>query len=268
MMTSTSRVVQLALLAVMAFLLSVAPARAELGQAKPWIGIEIGDGERGVLIKGVRDKTPAADAGLKPGDQVLSIDGRAVKAPQDLINCVQEKGVGTQVILRVLRGDKELEVKLRLAPRPDEAQMLRDGLVGKPAPDFALAASEGPYPAKLADLKGQVVVIEFWATWCGPCRSTLSTLSGWQKKYGDKGLRVVGISTEDIGTIAPFAKKKKLAHTVASDGDAKVTGAYGVPAIPTLVIVDRQGVVRYAEVGAGDNLAAAEMTVLKLLAEK
>jgi thiol-disulfide isomerase/thioredoxin len=257
----------LAILLAFGFVAST-PARAELGQARPWIGIEIEQGGRGVRIKAVRDKTPAASAGLQAGDEVLTIDGKDVKAPGELIASVQEKGVGTKVALHVLRGQGEVDVQLALAARPDEAQMLRDLLVDKPAPAFALEKVVGPHPSALADLKGQVVVVEFWATWCGPCRTTMPVLSAWQKKYGARGLRIVGISSETRSAIDEFlaARKDKLPYTIARDPDGKISTAYGVPAIPTLVVVDRTGVVRFAEVGAGGNLDVAEATFLPLLA--
>src|SRR6185436_8830904 len=88
------------------------PARADLGQARPWIGIEIEQGDRGVRIKAVREKTPAASAGLQAGDQVLTIDGKDVKAPGELIASVQEKGVGAKVALHVLRATGEVDVQL------------------------------------------------------------------------------------------------------------------------------------------------------------
>ncbi len=253
--------------AVLFFLLQAPAARAELGQARPWIGIEIEQGGRGVRIKAVREKTPAAVAGLKAGDEVLSIDGKPVKAPGELIGCVQEKGVGVQVALHVLRGKDEVDVKLALAARPDEAQLLRDLLMDKPAPAFTLEKVAGPHAAALADLKGQVVVVEFWATWCGPCRTTMPTLAAWQKKYGAQGLRVVGVSAETREAIDEFlaARKDKPAYTIARDEGGKISSAYGVPAIPTLVVVDRTGVVRFAEVGAGGNLDAAEAIFLPLL---
>ena len=258
------RYVLLALLFVMP-----AVAHADLQQARPWIGIEIEQGTRGVRIKAVREKTPAATAGLLAGDEVLAIDGRAVKAPGELIGCVQEKGVGTQVSLHVLRGKGEVDVKLALAARPDEAQMLRDQLLDKPAPAFAIEKVAGPHAAALKDLKGQVVVVEFWATWCGPCRSTMPTLSAWQKKYGAQGLRVVGISAETREAIDEFLAargKEAPAYTILRDDGGKVSSAYAVPAIPTLVVIDRAGVVRFAEVGAGGNLDQAEAIFKPMLA--
>jgi thiol-disulfide isomerase/thioredoxin len=255
------------LVAVLVLVGASVSALAQFKAAKPWIGIAIEDGAKGVRIKSVMTKTPAEAAGLKPGDEVLSIDGTAVKKPGELIAKVQDKGVGTTVTLHVLRDGKELDIKLALAARPDEQQMLRDNLIGKPAPAFAFSGGDkvGPHAASLADLKGNVIVVEFWATWCGPCRSTMPTLTDWQKKYGAKGLRVVGISSEGMDKVKPFAEKEKLGYTVAADPDSKVGLAYGIPAIPTIIVIDQQGVVRFAEVGAGDNLAAAEKLFVSLL---
>jgi thiol-disulfide isomerase/thioredoxin len=255
----------LLLVAALAFASSPA-VRAEVGAARPWIGIAIEKGDKGVRVKDVRGKTPAEAAGLKASDEVVSIDGAPVKEPGELIDIVQKKGVGASVKLSVVRDGKPLEVTLALAARPDEAQMLRDHLIGKPAP--ALEAEKLAGPHDLAGLKGNVVIVEFWATWCGPCRSTMPVLTDWQKKYGKDGLRVVGVSAEEADVLTPFLAKHKLGYTVARDTTGKLSGSFAVPAIPTIVVIDRDGVVRFAEVGAGDTLARAEAAFKPLLAGK
>jgi len=234
--------------------------------ARPWIGISIEAGTQGVRVKQVIEDTPAARAGLKDGDEVRAIDGHAVAQPAELIERVQEKGVGEKVTLSLVRGDKPMTVTLALENRPDEVKLLRDHLLGKPAPAFTLAEAEGPYPARLGDLSGNVVLVEFWATWCGPCNTTMPRLTAWQEKWGKKGLRVVGISAEEWKVVAEHAHKKHLGYTVARDPDGATTASYQVPAIPTLVVIDRKGVVRFVDVGAGEKLDAAERTIAELLA--
>lgn len=257
-------------LALAALVLMISPARAEVEQARPWIGIQLDQGTKGVKIVDVYKGTPGHKAGLKAGDEVLKIDGATVKAPADLIAKVQDKGVGESVTLSILRAGKTISVKLKLEARPDEVQMVKDHLLGKKAPDFALADSAGPHAAKLADLKGSVVVVEFFATWCGPCRASIPTVTAWQEKYGAKGLKIVAISSEEWGAvIAPYVKEHKLPYTVASDPDGKVSfEGYRIPAIPAIVVIDREGVVRHVDVGAGDKLDEAEAAFVPLLKTK
>ena len=251
-------------------LVALAPPAARgagVETAKPWIGIAVENGARGVRVRKVMTRTPAEKAGLKAADEVLALDGAAVKSDAELIEKVQEKGVGQKVALRIWRGDRELTVVLALEARPDQMKLVRDQLVGKAAPDFALADAVGPHPAKLASLAGKVVVLEFWATWCGPCRVSLPRLSEWQTRYGARGLRVVGISSEPRDVVLKFLEGQKVAHTIAVEdgGGERVASSYFVPAIPMLVLIDPKGVVRQVEVGAGSKLDAIEQAFVPLL---
>lgn len=270
MTTSLARVLLAAVLsfATLAATPGGVPSAAAQVQARPWLGIEIDDGARGVKVKGVREKSPAAAAGLQIGDEVLSLDGVAVRTPADLIEKVQARGVGTKVKLRLLRAGAEQDLELPLAARPDEAQLLRDHLVDQPARATQLTAVADGKVVDLAKLKGQVVVVEFFATWCGPCRASMPRLAAWQKTYGAQGLRVIGVSSEEQAVLTGFNAKKKLPYPLARDADAVVAAGWGILAVPTIVIIDRDGVVRFAEIGAGGELDAAEALFKKLLAAK
>jgi peroxiredoxin len=114
-----------------------------------------------------------------------------------------------------------------------------------PAPDFTLASRAGGQ-LSLADLKGQVVMINFWASWCGPCRQEFPALDQIYAKYKPMGFTIVAINVESEKSDA----EKFLAATPASfpilfDPDNAVSGRYGVSAMPTTVLVDRQGRVRW-----------------------
>ncbi len=118
-----------------------------------------------------------------------------------------------------------------------------DGAV--PAPAFTLSSRAGG-AVSLADLKGQVVMINFWASWCGPCRKEFPALDQIYAKYKPMGFALVAINVESEKADA----EKFLATTPASfpilfDPDNKVSGSYGVSAMPTTVLVDRQGRVRW-----------------------
>jgi thiol-disulfide isomerase/thioredoxin len=93
----------------------------------------------------------------------------------------------------------------------------------------------------------RVVVVEFWATWCPPCRKSIPHLTALQKKYKDKDVTIVGVSTEPVGTVAPFVEEKgdKMGYTVAVDKDNKTSKAYmeafDIRGIPHAFIIDREG---------------------------
>ncbi len=249
---------------VLALVLLLVPAARAQTSATPWIGIGLGPGTEGVGITALIENAPGQRAGLLPGDQVLAIDGAPVKVGQELVERVAEKGVGQTVTLTVLRAGKRFEVKLALEARPDQLQLLRDHLVGKKAPAFALEG-KGPHPARLDALSGKVVVLEFWATWCGPCNSTLPRLSEWQRRYGKRGLRVVGVSTEPLPVLTKHIGRRELGYTLATDPEGAMSDRFQVPAVPTFVVIDAGGIVRHVDVGAGSRVDAVEAAFLPLL---
>ena len=110
------------------------------------------------------------------------------------------------------------------------------------APDFTLPTTDGK-TIKLSDLKGKVVIVDFWATWCPPCRKGIPDLIELKKKYGSKGLEVIGISldTETKGQVAGFVKTNGMNYPVVY-GNQTVTQLYGgIEAIPTTFVIDKQG---------------------------
>ncbi|HEX3344067.1 MAG TPA: TlpA disulfide reductase family protein, partial [Polyangiaceae bacterium] len=112
------------------------------------------------------------------------------------------------------------------------------------------------------------VLLDFWATWCGPCRLMSSSLGALQSRYAAQGVRVVGLSTEDEQRVASFARRTSMPYPVASDQDAETSRAYGIVSLPTVVVIDRRGVVRDVAIGYdGSSPARLERVVQQLLAE-
>lgn len=133
--------------------------------------------------------------------------------------------------------------------------------VPAPAPDFALPAMDGS-EMRLSDLRGQVVMINFWATWCGPCRQEMPLLQQLQVKYEPLGFTLVGINVEPESAGArTWLEKVPVTFPILFDRQNQVAERFGVQGMPSSVFVDRSGKVRYVHRGyqPGDESKYADM---------
>jgi cytochrome c biogenesis protein CcmG/thiol:disulfide interchange protein DsbE len=112
----------------------------------------------------------------------------------------------------------------------------------KPAPEFTLKDGEGN-DVSLADFRGKVVLLNFWATWCGPCKIEMPWFVEFQRKYKDQGFSVVAVSLDEEGweVVRPFAEDMKLNFPVLLGDDELAERFGGVQALPTTFIIDKQG---------------------------
>jgi cytochrome c biogenesis protein CcmG/thiol:disulfide interchange protein DsbE len=136
--------------------------------------------------------------------------------------------------------------------------------VGEQAPDFTLTLIDGT-KIKRDELRGQVVVLNYWATWCGPCRQELPLLDAYYDLQKAHGLRVFAVATED--SVSPYFMKKLFA-AMHMQPTRKIKGPYEVigNAVPTNIIIGRDGRVRYAKAGAF-TLDALNQLLVPLLKE-
>ena len=124
---------------------------------------------------------------------------------------------------------------------------------GESAPGFAVERLDGS-ELTLASLRGNIVILDFWATWCAPCRSEFAALEKWREEESTTGLLdsvvVVAVNTgEDRGLVEHYVEKNKISFTVALDPDGKLAAQYGVTSLPTLIFIDRKGKVAKTQVG-------------------
>ena len=124
--------------------------------------------------------------------------------------------------------------------------------VGAPAPDFTLPDLEGR-PRALADLRGQVVVLNFWATWCPPCIDEMPSLQRLHNALADRGIAVVAVSVDErFSDIGAFMRKFDLTFTVLHDDGKKVSRKYQTFKYPETYILDREGRLKTKVVGPRD----------------
>jgi len=118
-----------------------------------------------------------------------------------------------------------------------------------PAPGFSLTSSAGR-PVDLAQYKGQVVMLNFWASWCGPCRQEMPLLDSIYKKYSKLGFTMIGVNVEpDPGLANKWLQATPVSFPILYDTESKVSKLYDVAGMPSTVIIDRQGKVRVIHKG-------------------
>ena len=162
---------------------------------------------------------------------------------------------------------------LALLPAASLAQEGPPLAAGTRAPEFATQTIAGK-PLSLKSLRGKVVLLDYWATWCGPCQMATPTLQSLHKQFGKQGLRVVGLSVDDqrsVGSVKPFVKHFGMTYLVSASPSAngRAQYAYNVHGIPSQFLIDKKGIVRWSQSGYSEN-EAQELPPLikKLLAEK
>jgi thiol-disulfide isomerase/thioredoxin len=180
----------------------------------------------------------------------------ATEAREDTVSSAVYAVAGAALILGLL---------LAFAWLPRLLHARESEQVGKDAPAMkvpvvfngeALAESPNAAPASvgLDELKGHAVILDFWATWCGPCREEAPILDRVAKRFKSSGLVVIGVSQDDGREDgAAWAKANHLTYPIAFDGDRSAARAYGVEVLPTLVVISKSGKVIARRTGMTDS---------------
>lgn len=126
-------------------------------------------------------------------------------------------------------------------------------LTSGPAPDFTLHSLAGPN-LRLQEQRGQVVMLNFWASWCGPCREEMPLLNHLYEKYHDSGFQLLGVNVDDdVRNATGVSTKLGLHFPVLLDTQKKVSRLYDLSTMPSTVLIDRDGRVRYVHRGYKDG---------------
>jgi len=197
--------------------------------------------------------------------QVLSVFGEsgAARITTELKVAKMNEAIPEAFFAFTPPADAKEKIEKAPAEEPD-----RVNLVGTPAAQFALKDLNGK-PVTSTSLRGKVVVLDFWASWCGPCRETMPEVEKLHREFKDKGLVVFGVNDEEAETARQFIQKNGYTFPTLLDEGSELSDQYGVQAIPQTLIIDRDGKVfaHFFGTGEGENLRQAVKIALNTKAE-
>lgn len=186
----------------------------------------------------------------------------AVKIARHFLQALARNSRASAVLLMLLLSSTTLFAAAPLGHLMDAVDPPR------PAQDFTLADVDGE-ESRLSDYRGKVVMLNFWASWCPPCRHEMPSMQRLYEKYADQGLVVIGVNQwEDEDLVFEFVGRLEPEPTfpVLLDRDSKVAEQYGVKGLPTTWLIDREGKLRYRAMGGRDfDHPAIEALIQSLL---
>lgn len=249
---------------------------AEQRREDVWLGVEIDSdaSEReGAPVRRVLDDSPAARAGLEDGDRILAVGGVEVDDLASVREQLRSGAPGDEVEIRYARNGSTQTTRVTLSLRPSERELREQRRVGEPLPDSVElqpvgesgesasrddGGTSGEAVWTRASLRGKPVVLEFWATWCAPCRETAETLESLKESFGER-VRFVGVSRESEETLEAHLREQEPSYTIVRDLDDSAHDALFISGYPTIVVLDADGrVVEYFS-GLGHENALREL---------
>lgn len=136
------------------------------------------------------------------------------------------------------------------------------------APDFTLPALTGQ-PIRLSDLRGQVVLLNFWATWCPPCREEMPSMEKLYQRFRSRGLEILAVSIDRVQEpVRAFMQRYHLSFPALWDAEGQVAGQYQVLGIPTTYLIDQRGFIASVEVGARDWASPGAQAMIQTLLQE
>ena len=220
--------------------------------AVPWLGVTFKkstfENHLALNVIGVHPESGCFTAGMVAGDQIIGVQGGPLTDMSQIQSAVTSHKAGQKVKIEIAREGKKQTLNVALTERPDDISSLTGSAIGSKIAKFG----ENFYKngEKRKD-KPKATLLDFWATWCGPCRKTLPVLANIYKKYSDKGVEVIGIADEPVETLNDFyAHQHASPYPLYRDAKKEMWMRYGIHAVPTLMLLDKDGYIKRVWSGA------------------
>ena len=231
--------------------------------AGPWLGLIFKktqfENHLALDIKGVHPGSGCVAAGIVAGDQLIGFAGKPLAEMSQISSVISTAKAGQSVDVEVLRAGKKLKMKVKLTDRPDDISSLTGSAIGSKMAEFGKNFYQNGEKRKQ---KPKATLLDFWATWCGPCRQTLPILESIYSKLGNQGLEVIGIADENLSTLNAFYERQhKSPYPLYRDATKELWRRYGIRAVPTLMLLDSEGYIKGVWSGVPNQRALEQIVV-------
>ncbi|MCF0225381.1 MAG: redoxin domain-containing protein [Fibrobacter sp.] len=234
--------------------------------AVPWLGVTFKkstyENHLALEVKGVHPNSGCFNAGLVSDDLIVGVQGATLTSMSQIQEVVSKGKTGQSIALDIVRDGKKMNLKAKLTDRPDDISSLTGSVIGSKMAEFKANFYKN---GDKRNAKPKATLLDFWATWCGPCRKTLPVLANVYNKYSSKGLEVIGISNESVSTLNDFYSGVHASpYPLYRDATQEMWRRYGIRAVPTLMLLDENGYIKRVWSGAPSQ-ALVEKVVLEVL---
>jgi thiol-disulfide isomerase/thioredoxin len=209
-----------------------------------WLGVAVewDDARDAVRIRNTVVGSPARAAGVPDGATIRSVDGRTYASVEAFIEHIRACGEGQTIQLVVGPEDAPRPFEITLAARPSTRGMSQL-LEGVRLPLMSVEDARTGLASPILAANARLTVIEFWATWCGPCREVRPRMVAMHERYADSGLNVVAITGEASDEVRAYALEHPMPFRVGTDPDRLISSELLAMLLPTWYVVDAEGIV-------------------------
>ncbi|WP_290740011.1 redoxin domain-containing protein [Fibrobacter sp. UBA3718] len=237
--------------------------------AGPWLGLIFKkvefENHLALDVKGVHPGSGCVAAGIVAGDKVIGFAGKPLTDMSQITSVISSSKAGAVVAVEILRDGKKKNLKVKLTDRPDDISSLTGSAIGSKMAEFGKNFYQNGEKRKV---KPKATLLDFWATWCGPCHQTLPILENLYNKLGNQGLEVIGIADEPLSTLNAFYERQhRSPYPLYRDATKDFWRRYGIRAVPTLMLLDGEGYIKGVWSGV-PNAKALEQVVRETMEGK